>query len=272
MSLLTIDHELCQKDGICVAECPGQLISMNKEFPEIEKENEAFCIDCGHCVAICNKGALSLQSLKPEQCLPFKKELKLSEEHVEHFLRSRRSIRKYKDKTVDRNTLEKLIEIAGYAPTASNKQPIKWMVIYEKEDVAKIAGMVIDWMKHMIQEMPDVANEMRLPRIVAHFEAGNERICRSAPHLVFTYAENIHSYAATDCATALGYLELAMPSFGLGGCWAGYVNVVANVWPPLIEMLGLPENHKAHGAMMIGYPKYRYHRMPLRNERSIVWK
>ncbi|MBU3916352.1 nitroreductase family protein [bacterium] len=272
MNILTVDHDLCKKDGICVAECPGQLISMENEFPEMKRENEEFCIDCGHCVAVCNSAALSLQTLKPEDCLPMNKELKLSEEHVEHFLRSRRSIRSYKDKPVDRIILEKIIEIAGYAPTASNKQPVKWLIINEKEDVSKIAGMVIAWMKHMIEEMPDLATEMRLPRIVSHYEAGTDRICRGAPHLIFTYAENIHSYAATDCATALGYLELAMPSFDLGGCWAGYVNFVANAWPPLIEMLGLPKGHKTHGAMMVGYPKYRYHRMPLRNKRSIVWK
>jgi len=70
----------------------------------------------------------------------------------------------------------------------------------------------------------------------------------------------------------LTYLELAAPAFGLGTCWAGYFDVAANLWPPLKNALELPDGHTSFGAMMIGYPKYKYQRMPLRNQAKISWR
>jgi hypothetical protein len=38
------------------------------------------------------------------------------------------------------------------------------------------------------------------------------------------------------------------------------------------KALALPEDHISFGAMMIGYPKYKYHRLPLRKEPQIIWR
>ena len=72
------------------------------------------------------------------------------------------------------------------------------------------------------------------------------------------------SLAPAACTIALTYLELAAPSIGLGCCWAGYFYAAATTFPPLQEALALPKNHQCFGAMMAGYPKFNYHRMPLR--------
>ena len=71
---------------------------------------------------------------------------------------------------------------------------------------------------------------------------------------------------------ALSYLDLAASSFGLGTCWAGYFHAAATMWPPMRNAVDLPERHTCFGAMMIGYPKYTYHRLPLRNEPRITWR
>ena len=65
---------------------------------------------------------------------------------------------------------------------------------------------------------------------------------------------------------------MAAPSFGLGTCWAGFFQFAATFWPPLKEALQLPEDHASFGAMMVGYPKYRYQRLPLRNDAQITWR
>jgi len=36
--------------------------------------------------------------------------------------------------------------------------------------------------------------------------------------------------------------------------------------------LGIPEGNAAFGAMMLGYPKFAYRRIPLRADAKIVWK
>jgi hypothetical protein len=44
-----------------------------------------------------------------------------------------------------------------------------------------------------------------------------------------------------------------------------------NAYPPLFEALKLPGDHKAFGAVMVGYPKLKYQRLPLRNNPKICW-
>jgi hypothetical protein len=42
--------------------------------------------------------------------------------------------------------------------------------------------------------------------------------------------------------------------------------------PALINALALPGGHKCFGAMIVGYPKHEFKRIPLRNEPSIIWR
>ena len=273
MALLKVDQEKCNRDGICIDTCPAKIIEFkNKDaFPTLIDEGELFCIHCGHCVAVCPYGAMSHQKMSPSDCPQVNKDLLLTPEQVEQFLRYRRSIRAYKAKVVEKRLLARLIDSARYAPSGHNLQPVNWQVIYDRDDVRQLAGLVADWMRHLIQEQSPLAAAMHLDRVGSAWEEGQDRICRSTPHLIVAHAPQEERTAPAACTIALAYLELAAVPLGLGACWAGYFNAAANFWPPLKAALSLPEGHAPFGAMMVGYPKYRYHRLPLRNEPKITW-
>ncbi|MBT7790751.1 MAG: hypothetical protein HN757_17975 [Calditrichaeota bacterium] len=42
-------------------------------------------------------------------------------------------------------------------------------------------------------------------------------------------------------------------------------------YKPLQEALDFPVNFTNYAAMLVGYPKRKYHRMPTRNEPRITW-
>jgi nitroreductase len=90
--------------------------------------------------------------------------------------------------------------------------------------------------------------------------------------MIVVHAQMEERTAPAACTLALAYLELAAPSFGLGACWAGHFNAAANSWPPMQEALGLPHKDISFGAMMVGYPKFKYQRLPLRKEAAITWR
>ncbi len=274
MSLFTIDQKECQRDGLCVAECPAKIIEIiGKEgFPTPIDGAEEICIHCGHCVSICPHGALSLKTMSPKDCLPVQKELLLSPEQCEHFLRSRRSIRSYKEKRVSRDLLLKLIETARYAPTGHNSQSAHWLVIEDPQEVYRLAGLVADWMRLMVNQKAEFALTLRMDRVVDAWDQGVDRILRSAPHLIVAHGLKTLAPIQGACTIALTYLDLAAASFGLGTCWAGYFTAAANFHPPLLSTLALPQDYLPYGAMMIGYPKYAYQRMPLRNAPNITWR
>ena len=274
MSLFVVDSEKCNKDGICIETCPARIIEKNDAdgVPVPIANAEEFCIHCGHCVAVCPTGASTHVAMKPEDCMPVDKSLLLNEAQAEHFLRYRRSIRTYKDKPVDRETLTKLIDIARYAPSGHNTQPVKWRVIYDSREVQRLAGLVVDWMRSVIKSEPEVAEAWHLDHVVAACDAGMDRVCRHAPHMIIAHAPKDLRPAQAACTIALTYLELATQAFGLGACWGGYFNAASNLFPPMQEALDLPGGEVSFGAMMVGYPKYKYHRMPVRNEPVITWR
>ncbi|MCF6247894.1 MAG: nitroreductase family protein [Desulfobacula sp.] len=265
MELFNIDKEKCDNDGICAIECPAHIIEMSDQGPVPAVGAKEICIQCGHCVAICPKGAFNLETLVPEDCLPIEKNLKLTTDQAEQFLRSRRSIRRYKEKAVPEKLFEKALHIACCAPTGSNKQPVQWLVVNKKQDVVKIGTHVIDWMRHVAKTLPKIALTLNMDILIAQWDQGIDRICRDAPQLVFAFCSDEFGSGAADCHTAMAYLELALPGIGLGSCWAGYVNYAAGQWPGLKKTLNLPDNHTCHGAMMVGYPKFKYFRAPKRN-------
>jgi nitroreductase/NAD-dependent dihydropyrimidine dehydrogenase PreA subunit len=275
MSLFVVNKEKCTRDGICVAECPIGLIELKdkKSVPEPIDRADEMCINCGHCVAVCPHGAFSLATMKPEDCPPVRKDLTLNVEHVEHLLQSRRSIRTYQDKAISPEKLEKLIDIARCAPTGGNSQLVKWIVVNSRERVRNIAGeMIVDCMRYLISDKHPLGKNYNLPFFVKAWDEGKDLISRGAPGLAVTHAPKDHMMAQTDSAIALTFLDLAAPSFGLGTCWAGFFMIAAALWPPLQEAIGLPEGNACFGAMLIGYKKYEYLRIPLRKPAEITWR
>jgi nitroreductase/NAD-dependent dihydropyrimidine dehydrogenase PreA subunit len=274
MPTITIDEQKCKRDGICVAECPLGVIERTDErtMPRPTEDADEFCIKCGHCVAVCPHGALAHRECDPADCQPIRKELSLSQDQIRQFLMSRRSVRNYRDKPVDRDILEKIFHVVRYAPTGHNDQQVKWLVIQDQREVQRFAGMVADWMRYMIKEMPTAIANLHFERVVKRWEGGRDIICRNAPHIIMAYGSSLDPSARSSCLIALAHLELAVRMFGLGACWAGYFHLGAMYWPPMIKEINLPENHEPYGAMMIGYPQFAYHRIPKRNEPAIQWR
>ncbi len=274
MSLITIDRDKCKRDGICVAECPMALIEIKgpEAFPSLALHGKELCINCGHCVTVCPHGALRLQTMKPEACDSVNTELLPTPEQVEHFLRSRRSIRSYRKKPVPRKTLAKLLDIARYAPSAHNDQTVHWIVFEDQKVLKSLTAMTVDWMGIMLKEMPEMESAPLMEEFVKAWEQGEDPILRGAPHLIVGHVNQSTLMPLENCSIALTYLELAAFSMGLGACWAGALQLAAISHPPIKEALQLPEGHQSYGAMMIGYPKHNFPRIPLRNDLQIRWR
>jgi len=274
MSIFTIDPKKCKRDGICAAVCPGRVIAQptRKDYPSPIPEAEEFCINCGHCVAACPHDALSLSSMPLAACPVIQKDLRPSAESVRQLLTARRSVRCYKTKQAPRRVLQELIDTARYAPTGSNRQPVHWTVIQNPDDVHELAALTVDFVRMMLPVAPDEAAVRRFNRLLSAWEQGLDRILRNAPHLVIVSCGPDIAYPEADCATALAYLELYASAQGLGTCWAGYFTGAANAHQPIKDKIALPDGHQCHGAVMLGYPKYSYRRIPARQNAQITWK
>ncbi len=268
MSLFSIDQDKCGRDGLCVAECPLHIIELKDEsqVPTPVNGAEEMCINCGHCMAVCSHGAFSLDKVALDECTVIDKELEAGTQASLQFLKSRRSIRSYQSKPVDRETLERIVDTARWAPTALNLQPVQWLILETPGEVKKLSGLVIEWIKGA-EAFPENYKKVYLEA----WEKGRELVFRGAPHLAIAHAAPESLMPATDCPIALTYLELAAHACGVGACWAGIL-MMAVADPAVARALNLPEGHKLQGAMMLGYSQYKYHLIPQRNKTIAQWR
>jgi len=276
MSLLSIDETKCNNDGICVAECPAMIIQVEDGtgFPHMVSGGDQICIACGHCVAVCPTHALSHKKVQIDDCPLIEKELFISEDQAVQFLRSRRSIRIYKDKPVEKDKIQRMIEIARYAATGGNSQRVKWVVYSDREKVQKLAGLTAEWIRYTLEKEPEKAHFPIdfLKMFLTAWDAGHDGILRKAPAVVIATAPKDVGNGIVDPIIGLTYLELAALTQDLGTCWAGLLNRAMLNSKTIREEMGISERYPYFYPMMLGYPKFKYHRLPERKEPKIAWR
>jgi nitroreductase len=207
-----------------------------------------------------------------ETCPPIDPALALGEAQAEQFLRSRRSIRVFRDEAVEKEKIERLIEIARYAPTAGNSQRVSWRAVTDRDIIAKIADLTAAFLKQVIDTRPKGSYPVYYPAMVAGHRAGRDPITRRAPVLLVASTPQMPSNGFVDISLAFSYLELMAPAMGLGTCWAGLVYSALANDPQVRQMVGLPDDHAHFYAMLLGRPRYRYQRMPERRPPEIEWR
>jgi nitroreductase/NAD-dependent dihydropyrimidine dehydrogenase PreA subunit len=266
----TFNSDLCSKCGNCALNCPMGLIEMT-DFPEMPGP-EAFCNQCGHCESICPVGAIKLDGLAKGDYVNDSGMAVLNLEQIGFQMKFRRSIRNYDSKPVEKEKLEEIFDIVRYAPSAGNGQPVEWIIFTDHNQIKEIARIAVEWMRDMIGQESPLNDMIPFESMVGAWDTGMDSILRDAPCLVVAHAHEDNPMAYTDGIIALTHLDLALPSFGLGGCWAGLLNIVYNQHPPLKEVLGIPPQNTLIYPFMVGYPEYKYQRVPGRNEAQITWK
>lgn len=270
--MLKVDREKCKRDGICAAVCPIGILGMDeKEGPFLRPGSEPFCIACGHCVAVCPHGALdhARSPLERQEDLP--KLPILDAPTASLFLRSRRSIRCYQPDPVPGETTLQLLDIARYAPSGHNSQGISYIVVEDPALLRRIRELVIEWMMEMTRTQPELSNQFQMPGIIKSHERGEDRILRGAPLVIVATAPRTLRPAPVSTYLALEYVELYATTLGLGTCWAGFAYICAQQYPPLAQYLKVPRERTVTGMMMVGYPRYRYYRLPERNPLDVRW-
>jgi nitroreductase/Pyruvate/2-oxoacid:ferredoxin oxidoreductase delta subunit len=268
MTLISIDEETCTKCGLCAVPC--QLIYHKEgKYPRQLPHTDEYCMRCGHCVGLCPTGALRHAEMPPEETPPIDPSLAVSFEQCTQLVKSRRSIREYRDESVPSAEIERIIEAARYAPTGHNFQEVDWVVINDRNKVRQIASIGADWLKYIAGENPEMAELFK--GAIEESNRGRDMFLQGAPAVILVCAGKGNKIAATDCVIALSYFDLLANTAGMGCCWAGFMMMAAATFPPMMEALDLPKDMAPYGAMMVGYPQYRYTRIPARKPAAITY-
>lgn len=140
-------------------------------------------------------------------------------------------MRRYEDRPLEEGTVETLLEVAHWAPSAGNRQP--WFFYVVEDETMKNQLVEVALGQEFIAEAPVIIV------VCADPERSAQRYRDRGRHL----------YCIQDTAAAMQNMLLTAESMGLGTCWIGAFDEEA-----CIRALSLPEHLRPVGMTPVGYP------------------
>jgi len=142
-------------------------------------------------------------------------------------IEKRRSIRGYRQKDVEEDKLRKILDSAHLAPSASNRQEWRFIVVKDKEKKRSLCKAARG--QQFVEEAPVVI-----------------ACCAETDNHVMACGQL--SYPV-DVAIAVDHITLCAVSLGLGTCWVGafYEDQVKRI-------LSIPEKIRVVELLTLGYP------------------
>jgi len=282
MPVIEISPDLCKRCFTCTETCPVFIFTKKDKgsTPDIVHDNLQFCILCGHCSAICPKGAITHDSFPPGSIVPVRKEALPSAEQVIEMLRSRRSIREFKDMPVERDLIERVIDAARFAPSSHNIQSTEYVVVQARsvlDRIIQLASVYYENLVEMFHSMADKGGEMpdflqELEGFVDILKTGKDLLLCDAPLFIAFHAEESPGFPAENATIALCNATLAGMSLGLGSFYTGFVVMACKADRAIPQLLSLPDNHQVYGGLAMGYPKFEYKNWIERKPPKVKWK
>ncbi|CEA13501.1 MULTISPECIES: nitroreductase family protein [Methanobacterium] len=138
----------------------------------------------------------------------------------------RKSIRKYKDKEIEKEKLIKVLESARIAPSASNRQEWKFIVVKDEDTRSRLVSAA-HYQKFVGQA----------PVTIVACSTESERIMPCGQHAY-----------TVDLSIAVSFMMLEATELGLGTCWLGAFDEEA-----VKEILGIPSDIRVPAMFTLGY-------------------
>ena len=147
---------------------------------------------------------------------------------LKEVIKKRESIRDYEDKPIPQDKLLRVLEAARLAPSGSNRQPWKFVVVKDRQTRQKLA-----------QAAEGQTFVGKAPVVIA--------AVATMPELVMIYG--VAEYPV-DLAIAVDHLTLAAVDEGLGTCWIG-----AFSQEKVRDILKIPKSCRTVALLPLGFPK-----------------
>lgn len=293
--IITVNKDTCSGCGLCVRICPTRNFRSSKDDLGIMTVNHPEeCVLCGQCLCVCPTSSIIHSGFLPSNFKRIHNKKPVTPEVAFEFLSQRRSVRNYSKDTPSAELLEKIVQIAGFAPGSPHHR-VGWVrnmtIVYGDENMKIVLDFTADYIERLLKLL-----KSNLLKILAKFSDsaraglsvipdlemrlndhrnGNDSIIYNAPAAIFFHAPVASSTPQTDCDAALLLVQLYAEANGLATCWNGLLQGASagdhlKEFTKLSEFLKIPKDHKCYSAMTVGYPSINLHSIPERKV-DISW-
>ena len=203
--------------------------------------------------------------------------------HYESLLsivKSRRSCRKFKSKPIPDQYVNKIIEIARWAPSGANSQPWDFVIVKKKELRQKITQFIKDFISLYYKLEHTRESDLRFPSVTQPVDkigyedapvfiimCGDKRTKQAYP--LYTNVEISDSIFESSLANAFLYMQLAANTLGLGSQWVSAVRMWY-VQCLIKNLLGIPGEFAIYDMFVVGYPASKTKPRLVRNMEEMV--
>ena len=292
-NIISINQKTCKKCLLCSEVCPNKIIvRKNSNEMSFRPDRIDLCFKCGQCMAVCSTQSIVVDGLSYEHdffSLPDKASYENSFYDLIH---TRRAIRNFKDKSVPKEILEKIVQAISFAPPSFPPSKIKIIVVQNTILIRKALPNMVQLYDYLTKMMRNpiirffIKKEVgkkkfktmkghlipllnsRLPELKNGTE---DTLTRYAPAMILFLADKNEEDISQDISIAATYGILATHALGLGGS-------IMDIIPPAIErdkelrkLFSIPDNHEIVTSIIVGYPKYKYLRGIKRELKSVQW-
>ena len=284
-----IDHNKCKKCKLCIEVCPVNMIGVdNAGLVNFISERESICLECGQCMAVCSTNAIKIKKYSYAKNFEQIPDKIIDNNQFTDFISSRRSIRNFKNKSLEKETINEILNSLKYAPYGAKPNKVEVTVINNREIIEKALPLIENFLDDIIKwvDSPIISRIIKYKKGIETFNTiknhlypisklenyklkYGDRITRGAPSLIIFHADigaEEHSQNAMIYST---YATLAAHSLGLGATMNGIIPAAINKVKKVKHIFNIPENHEAVISIMLGYPKYKYNKTIARESKIV---
>lgn len=283
--IVRIDQDLCKACGICGHVCPRHIPvtieDENKKITTISPERINLCLQCGHCVAVCPNHAMQVESLDKEEFVSVKAP-DISENEFLSLLQQRRSVRRYKDKALPREIINRIIDAAHSSPTGTGSMTTGVIVIDSPEILARLSELIFESYERFAKNLKNPIarffikkkiGEKRLRTLLdfvmpgMHWyirwykEGKSNEILRDCPALLLFHSPIFEPVGSENCLIAAFHAIMMAKVMKIGTGFSDLIPPMCNRVPKIRKLLGLSDNREVHASITMGYSKYKFKRV-----------
>lgn len=269
--IIAVDKNRCKKCGICIKMMQGYCITEKDGLPIFDK---TICNTCQKCVSICPSQAITVNGIYPDRIDETKK---VDAEQICSLFEKRRSIKHYKEKAIPKETIEKIVSVAKYAPNQNKNLSV--LVIDEKQLIDEIDKSAIAFVKTIYRILFGFKPVELLIRLL-YKDIGTikkkmehnsfQRVINENTQVIIIVTGN-KKIAVTERSAhyMLATMMYMAESLGIGNCLMDSIYLTLKTNRKLKKRLKIKED--VFGVLVLGYSNENVKNVPRGYEVSVRW-
>ena len=273
--MIRLDKKKCTGCGLCTQICHESCIKLVEGHPVIDT---VYCSRCSQCVATCPMQALSWKDVLP---ISFDVSRLPTLDQLDELYKQRRSIRRFKQKKIEKADLSEIVNYGIYAPT--HNYSLRAIIVDDGDVIEEFDRILVRFVSFVYKMMykPQVIGWLasmfgmeeeyllNKPKVVSVISTGHAFNYPAA--IVFIAGDKKIPLSIDSAQYALANMTFYAHVKDIASCLWGNGPFFMNRSPKARKLLRLEPQDRIFGALFLGYPQTKFLNKVEGREMPVQW-